>query len=1547
MTVTINGVNDAAVIGGDAIGAVTEDATTPNLTDTGTLTISDTDGGEASFTAGTQAGTYGSLVLDAAGVWTYTAANNQAAIQALGAGDTLTDTFTVTSLDGTTHVVTVTINGVNDAAVIGGDAAGSVTEDTTTPNLTDTGTLTISDTDGGEASFTAGTQAGTYGSLVLDAAGVWTYTAANNQAAIQALGAGDTLTDTFTVTSLDGTTHVVTVTINGVNDAAVIGGDATCSVTEDTTTPNLTDTGTLTISDTDGGEASFTAGTQAGTYGSLVLDAAGVWTYTAANNQAAIQALGAGDTLTDTFTVTSLDGTAHVVTVTINGVNDAAVIGGDATGSVTEDATTPNLTDTGTLTISDTDGGEASFTAGTQAGTYGSLVLDTAGVWTYAAANNQAAIQALGAGDTLTDTFTVTSLDGTTHVVTITINGVNDAAVIGGDATGSVTEDATTPNLTDTGTLTISDTDGGEASFTAGTQPGTYGSLVLDAAGVWTYTAANNQAAIQALGAGDTLTDTFTVTSLDGTTHVVTVTINGANDAAVIGGDAAGAVTEDATTPNLTDTGTLTVTDTDTGEVSFTAGTQAGTYGSLVLDAAGVWTYTAANNQAAIQALGTGDTLTDTFTVTSLDGTTHVVTVTINGVNDAAVIGGDSTGSVTENATTPDLTDTGTLTISDADGGEASFTPSTQAGTYGSLALDAAGVWIYTAANDQAAIQTLRSGDSLTDTFTVTAVDGTTHVVTVTIHGANDAAVIGGDATGSVTEDATAPNLTDTGALTISDADAGQASFTAGMQTGAYGSLVLDAAGVWMYTAANNQAAIQALGTGDTLTDTFTVTSLDGTTHVVTITINGVNDVAVIGGDATGSVTEDATTPNVTDTGTLAISDTDSGEGSFTAGTLPGTYGSLALDAAGVWVYTAASNQAAIQALGTGDSLTDTFTVTSLDGTTHVVTITINGVNDAAVFGGDTTGSVTEDATTPNLTDTGTLTITDADDGEGTFTPGTQAGTYGSLVLDAAGNWTYTAANNQAAIQALGAGDTLTDTFTVTSLDGTTHVVTITINGTNGAPVAGDSTIDVNEQSVGTALGLSVPTDEDGSTFVITVTGLPSVGTVTLADGTVVTNGMVLTSAQLAGLLYNAPADLAGLTSTSFTYSVSDGTAPAVTGTVTINVAPVNDAPTAIDGTASGRAGQPIAIALTGSDIDGTIASVTVTLPPSSQGVLYLADGTTPVTPGMSLTPAQARSLVFVPSLTFDGDLNLAFTVTDDQGSVSSPATLMVTVASQDMPATDVPPSPVLPTFEPGRTRAATRPDVTHRGRRGARCVFARIDHAARCIWRGDRCCQRSVRPAWHRPGPVTKQRRRERRSALRGVCLGAWRSDRPTCWPCACDHRTACDSFRPRAARAGVGPRTQRHWSGQRLAGAEGWVTDQARPPDPRARQQDHGPGPRHPGRGLPARSARRDRGQRHRATGQRPHRRHAFAHGRRLGAAPLDQAERARHAGRRSPRGDRAHRPAADDPARQRLHAQPPDPRRAECRQRGRSRKQDHRRRGDLRRSTALGGARFPHAR
>ena len=74
----------------------------------------------------------------------------------------------------------------------------------------------------------------------------------------------------------------------------------------------------------------------------------------------------------------------------------------------------------------------------------------------------------------------------------------------------------------------------------------------------------------------------------------------------------------------------------------------AGTYGSLTIDAAGNWTYTLDNANAAVQALPLGATMNDTVTVTAIDGTTHDIIVTITGTNDAAVIAGVDTGGVTE-----------------------------------------------------------------------------------------------------------------------------------------------------------------------------------------------------------------------------------------------------------------------------------------------------------------------------------------------------------------------------------------------------------------------------------------------------------------------------------------------------------------------------------------------------------------------------------------------------------------------------------------------------------------------------------------------------------------------------------------------------------------------------------------------------------------------------------------------------------------------------------------------------------------------------------
>ncbi|WP_245639302.1 VCBS domain-containing protein [Rubellimicrobium mesophilum] len=126
----------------------------------------------------------------------------------------------------------------------------------------------------------------------------------------------------------------------------------------------------------------------------------------------------------------------------MHGANDAAVIGfaQGADTSVTEDESAITLTASGKLTISDADHDQAFFqTAVTKgAGAWGNLTLDASGNYSYSVANS--ATQGLGAGQTHTDTFTVKALDGTTHEVSFTVNGQDEAQ------TGTVVdfEDVTT-----------------------------------------------------------------------------------------------------------------------------------------------------------------------------------------------------------------------------------------------------------------------------------------------------------------------------------------------------------------------------------------------------------------------------------------------------------------------------------------------------------------------------------------------------------------------------------------------------------------------------------------------------------------------------------------------------------------------------------------------------------------------------------------------------------------------------------------------------------------------------------------------------------------------------------------------------------------------------------------------------------------------------------------------------------------------------------------------------------------------------------------------
>jgi VCBS repeat-containing protein len=387
-------------------------------------------------------------------------------------------------------------------------------------------------------------------------------------------------------------------------------------------------------------------------------------------------------------------------------------------------------------------------------GSYGILYLNSAtGAYTYVPDND--AINALKAPTT--DSFTITASDGlasASQTFTVGINGTDDAAVVSGVAAGSVVEAAAgahgVPSAS--GTLTDTDVDDPANTFTAVSDHG-YGSFTMTADGHWTYTLDDGNPAVQALKAYDTLTDTFTVTTIGGTPQVVTVTIQGSDDPAVVSGDTHGCVVEAGGVHNATHgvptaIGLLTDTDVDDPSNTFVEVTCPQTsdhgYGSFAITADGHWTYTLDDGNCAVQALNVGQTLTDTFVAKTVDGTAQTVTITIEGSNDAAVICGDTRGSVVEpsGSCDPPPTASGTLTDRDIDNPDNTFAavtcPQTSDHGYGSFTMTACGTWTYSLDEGNPAVKALNACGTLIDTFTVTTIDGTAQTVTVTIRGADD-----------------------------------------------------------------------------------------------------------------------------------------------------------------------------------------------------------------------------------------------------------------------------------------------------------------------------------------------------------------------------------------------------------------------------------------------------------------------------------------------------------------------------------------------------------------------------------------------------------------------------------------------------------------------------------------------------------------------------------------------------------------------------------------------------------------------------------------
>lgn len=344
---------------------------------------------------------------------------------------------------------------------------------------------------------------------------------------------------------------------------------------------------------------------------------------------------------------------------------------------------------------------------------------------------------------------------------------------------------------------------------------------------------------------------------------------------------------------------------------------------------------------------------------------------------------------------------------------------------------------------------------------------------------ANSSASISGTSTGLLTEDGGVTTVG--GTLTVTDADAGEAVFASPPSlTGTYGTFSFaPSTGVWGYSLDNAGTVTQALRGGQTVTDALAVASIDGTaTSTIVVTIAGAWDAPTDISLSSSTVAENVVAGTVV--GTLSSSDADGGD-AFTYELVSGSG-----DADNAWFTIDGSSLRTTAAFDFEARSSGSIRVRSTDQGGLAIekefTFTVIDVNESATIGGTTTGSVTADG--PTTTGSG-LTVTDPDAGQSTFAvPASLNGEYGTFTFDAAtGAWTYALDPARPATAMLTSSQTVTDTLTVTSIDGTaSQVIEVSIAGfimqslsavvatpspSAGVPAGSSSTLQYRDVTVG------------------------------------------------------------------------------------------------------------------------------------------------------------------------------------------------------------------------------------------------------------------------------------------------------------------------------------------------------------------------------------------------------------------------------------------------------------------------------------------------
>ncbi|WKE65659.1 Ig-like domain-containing protein [Gallaecimonas kandeliae] len=208
----------------------------------------------------------------------------------------------------------------------------------------------------------------------------------------------------------------------------------------------------------------------------------------------------------------------------------------------------------------------------------------------------------------------------------------------------------------------------------------------------------------------------------------------------------------------------------------------------------------------------------------------------------------------------------------------------------------------------------------------------------------------------------------------------------------------------------------------------------------------------------------------------------------------------------------------------------------------------------------------------------------------------------------------------QSSSQALAGNYNVPVQASASGLQGAT-TATFVVGAANSAPVA------VNDSaSTQAGTGVSIPvlandSDPDGNSL--------SISSVSGVNGSALIQG--------SSILFTPVSGFSG--STSFSYSISDGQGGSASATVTVSVAAANQAPLAVDDSAS-TSGSSVTIAVLAndSDPDGDKLTVSAVTQGSKGSVLVNSDGT----------------LTYIPGRRFKGSDSFSYSISDGKGGSAS-----------------------------------------------------------------------------------------------------------------------------------------------------------------------------------------------------------------------------------------------------------------------------------------------------